>query len=354
MKQGGMLAAAALAALALLVVPSSAFGAVDRTLTTCEPELDISFVNQVTFVFPQDREPVSGPFSISGVVTCPPANPVDDPWGGTAVNISGSGHFWAATCIDPEALALVGNITATPQNGEPAFSATLGVNVQLPTREKALGRMSVGGASAKTISMRLPGITQSCGTGARTGTIVAEEDYYLDEAPENDGVFDPADAADQGETPLPAAAPESASLDPGESLSDLPDWVFASQVYADIIQEGVPLSKVTFYERNVASVESASFSGCPRRYMCLYQHSKFRGRRLQFFDPGTYYMSDFAFNDRASSWRNRRGQYARLYQHIEYPSAFVCAPRYSYSSHMGYLNDRTSRLYLATGATNCR
>lgn len=343
MKKVVPLLAVVLAASASLALPTGASAAVDRTLVSCEPELDVAFQRTLVFVFPQDRAPVSGPFTISGTVTCPPADPVNDPWGGTAVSISGSGNFWAATCVDAEALALVGTITATPHNGEPAFSASLGVNVQLPTREKALGRMSVGGGPAKSISMRLPGITQSCGTMSNGGTIVAEEDFWLDDAPPNDGVYDPTDAASQGE-PLPGNV-QSTSLDPGENVSDLPDWVFRSQVYADIINEGVPLSKVTFYENNAASVESASYSGCPARYMCLYQHSKYRGRRLQFRDPGDHYLSDYGFNDRTSSWRNRRRLAGRLYQHSDRGGASVCTQRYSASSHMGSFNDKASLLY---------
>ncbi|MCW5815859.1 MAG: peptidase inhibitor family I36 protein [Labilithrix sp.] len=68
-------------------------------------------------------------------------------------------------------------------------------------------------------------------------------------------------------------------------------------------------------EEEQGETSSALASSCSAGYACIYQHSKFGGRLLQFRDGGCQNLGGkYNFNDRASSIRNRTGRTLRLYK----------------------------------------
>jgi hypothetical protein len=62
---------------------------------------------------------------------------------------------------------------------------------------------------------------------------------------------------------------------------------------------------------------TAALIACSPGYTCLYEHDNFRGRRLQWSDPGTRVnLPDYGFNDQMSSWINNNSRDARwFYNH---------------------------------------
>jgi hypothetical protein len=52
------------------------------------------------------------------------------------------------------------------------------------------------------------------------------------------------------------------------------------------------------------AVPNATINGCPSGFYCFYQDANFGGRRVQFQSCGTQNLTDFGFNDEASSWVN--------------------------------------------------
>lgn len=119
----------------------------------------------------------------------------------------------------------------------------------------------------------------------------------------------------------------------------------------------VPVSvagKVTTYSDGNRVVEAASFNECPDGWVCLWEHSNYEGRMLQFQDRGFWQsLSAYNFNDKASSWRNRINQDARLSQHANGEGSLLCMQPNSSSSSMGGFNDLASAIRLYKTSDVC-
>jgi len=111
---------------------------------------------------------------------------------------------------------------------------------------------------------------------------------------------------------------------------------------------------VTTYSDGNQVVEIASFSECPDGWVCIWEHSNYEGRMLQFQDRGFWQdLSAYNFNDKASSWRNRINQDARLSQHAGGGGNLLCMQPNSSSSTMGGFNDEASSIRLYKTSDVC-
>jgi Peptidase inhibitor family I36 len=112
--------------------------------------------------------------------------------------------------------------------------------------------------------------------------------------------------------------------------------------------------KVTTFSDGNKVVEIASFNECPDGWVCIWEHSNYEGRMLQFQDRGFWQnLSAYNFNDKASSWRNRINQDARLSQHADGEGALLCMQPNSSSSSMGGFNDLASAIRLYKTSDVC-
>jgi hypothetical protein len=75
---------------------------------------------------------------------------------------------------------------------------------------------------------------------------------------------------------------------------------------------------------------AADAYGCDYYYACIYEDRDFRGRKLQFADPGSNQLSRYGFNDAADSIRNRRNLDTLLYENWDGNSG--SGDRYCYDS----------------------
>ena len=111
---------------------------------------------------------------------------------------------------------------------------------------------------------------------------------------------------------------------------------------------------VTTYSDGNMVVEIAAFNDCPDGWVCIWEHSNYEGRMLQFQDRGFWQdLSAYNFNDKASSWRNRINQDARLSQHAGGGGNLLCMQPNSSSSTMGGFNDEASSIRLFKTSDVC-
>jgi hypothetical protein len=63
-----------------------------------------------------------------------------------------------------------------------------------------------------------------------------------------------------------------------------------------------------------SSVPHVTIHGCPTGFFCFYQNAGFGGRRVQFQSCGLQNMTNFGFNDEASSWVNNTSSSVDVYR----------------------------------------
>jgi hypothetical protein len=63
-------------------------------------------------------------------------------------------------------------------------------------------------------------------------------------------------------------------------------------------------------------VPQATVHGCPSGWFCFYHDANFGGRMLQFSDCGIQNLTDFGFNDQASSWVDNTGSSVDVFLNI--------------------------------------
>lgn len=111
---------------------------------------------------------------------------------------------------------------------------------------------------------------------------------------------------------------------------------------------------VTTYSDGNQVVAAASFNDCPDGWVCIWEHTNYEGRMLQFQDRGYWQdLSVYNFNDKTSSWRNRINQDARLSEHSGGGGALLCMQPNSSSSGVGQFNDKASSIRLYKTADVC-
>src|SRR5262249_29143973 len=62
------------------------------------------------------------------------------------------------------------------------------------------------------------------------------------------------------------------------------------------------------------NIPPSALSDCDAGFLCLWVDQGFGGRHVQFQDSGCQNLSQFSFNDMASSWWNRNGNNYRIYR----------------------------------------
>jgi hypothetical protein len=111
---------------------------------------------------------------------------------------------------------------------------------------------------------------------------------------------------------------------------------------------------VTTYSDGNQVVVAATFNDCPDGWVCIWEHTNYEGRMLKFQDRGYWQdLSVYEFNDRASSWRNRINQDARLSEHAGGGGTLLCMQPNSSSSGVGQFNDKASSIRLYKTADVC-
>lgn len=121
-------------------------------------------------------------------------------------------------------------------------------------------------------------------------------------------------------------------------------------------------------EQAVLSLEPMLISDCPSGWVCLFENVNFNDqnhdgrtdpgtRMLRFSATGRWlYMATWNFNDKMSSWYNRRGLDARWYHNAwpQDPPPALCMNPGATASYAGSdHNDKMSMLWIYTNTTTC-
>lgn len=141
-------------------------------------------------------------------------------------------------------------------------------------------------------------------------------------------------------TPTPALAQAASAKDPVAAfLADHPD---ATRVSSNQVSWHDGDVVLTFPGRLLPRLTSTCYSG----WSCLYEHSDFGGRKLQFRSCGyTQSLGPYGFANAASSWVNRRSAAAVV---RDSGALLWTEPRHSSSRYVGSAaNDRADTIYLA-------
>jgi hypothetical protein len=93
-----------------------------------------------------------------------------------------------------------------------------------------------------------------------------------------------------------------------------------------------------------AAVPQATIHGCPSGWFCFYKDAGFGGRRVQFSSCGLQNLTDFGFNDQASSWVNNTGSSVDVFKDVNGGGGRLWhEPAHSESSFVGSgANDKAS------------
>ena len=99
---------------------------------------------------------------------------------------------------------------------------------------------------------------------------------------------------------------------------------------------------------------SLGIGNCFANYVCVWDHANFGNPILQFRDPGTYNLTSYGFNDRMSSWYNRKSVDAHWYYDVNRGGQARCMNAGTKSSYVdGTDNDKMSSLYIYTTSNAC-
>ncbi|MGH3938758.1 MAG: peptidase inhibitor family I36 protein [Pseudonocardiaceae bacterium] len=81
---------------------------------------------------------------------------------------------------------------------------------------------------------------------------------------------------------------------------------------------------------------------CPSGWLCLYEHTNYKGRMLKFKENRWQQLSAFGFNDKASSWKNRLGRDACLSWNWPAGDRRISLASGGSSTQLGSWNDEAS------------
>lgn len=85
----------------------------------------------------------------------------------------------------------------------------------------------------------------------------------------------------------------------------------------------------------LTSTAAADRSDCPAQYFCLWDGPTYGSDRVQFHDNGWQNLTNFGFNDRASSVYNNTNRYARFSVDINGGGSKYCLGPGGYASLSG-------------------
>ncbi|KAJ3165459.1 hypothetical protein HDU88_004256 [Geranomyces variabilis] len=92
----------------------------------------------------------------------------------------------------------------------------------------------------------------------------------------------------------------------------------------------------------------AAPSSCGNGWACIYADDKYRGRKLQWSDPGTHNLADWGFNNQVTSAYNNRGKSIVLTAVRDFwPDKSITVPAKTGNSNVGGdFNDTADRITL--------
>jgi hypothetical protein len=97
--------------------------------------------------------------------------------------------------------------------------------------------------------------------------------------------------------------------------------------------------------------------GCPDQYFCIYENASFTGTRIQIHEisPNGVWtqLTDWGFNDKASSERNRRDRDSWLAADLSGGGTRHCYDSHSSAASFGTFNDEASSTYNSPGDGSC-
>jgi hypothetical protein len=148
-------------------------------------------------------------------------------------------------------------------------------------------------------------------------------------------------AASEADADGEASSPQSSVLTQAANLA--PGW----KVRGDSIVWGD--GAVILTERTSLGIES-----CSANYVCLWTHANYGNPMIQFRDPGGYNLTSYGFNDRMSSWYNRKSVDARWYYDVNQTGTSRCMNAGARVSYVGATdNDKMSSLRIYTTSSAC-
>jgi hypothetical protein len=150
-----------------------------------------------------------------------------------------------------------------------------------------------------------------------------------------------ASAASGAEADGSASAPQSGAPVPTADLA--PGW----KVRGDSIIWGD--GSVILHKSTTLGTEDCSYN-----YVCLWADANFGRPMIQFRDPGGYNLTSYGFNDKMSSWYNRKRVDARWYYDVNRGGTSRCMNAGAKMSYVGATdNDKMSALYIYTTSSAC-
>jgi len=126
--------------------------------------------------------------------------------------------------------------------------------------------------------------------------------------------------------------------------TDVAAWIPASRVAGAAVRPRAHAADIDPY-------------GCPDQYFCVYENASFTGTRIQIHEisPNSVWtqLTDWAFNDKASSERNRRDRDSWLAQDLSGGGTRHCYDSHSSAASFGTFNDEASSTYNSPGDGSC-
>jgi hypothetical protein len=133
--------------------------------------------------------------------------------------------------------------------------------------------------------------------------------------------------------------------------------VVGTGVAAWVPADGIARATSRAAERPRARAADVDPYGCPDQYFCVYENASFTGTRVQIHaisSNGVWaQLTDFGFNDRASSQRNRRDRDSWLAENISGGGERHCYDSHSSDASFGTFNDKASSTYNSPGDGSC-
>lgn len=135
----------------------------------------------------------------------------------------------------------------------------------------------------------------------------------------------------------------------GEELSGIASHEEALTASSEVVQNpGVNEAEEKALGNTDPTTEA--LSDCPSGYVCLWQDAEYKGRRVQWSDPGCKILGGArGFNDETSSWYNRNSRSVRFYWDTGCTGkSFVASPG-ERAPHMGNWGDEVSSICVGSG-----
>lgn len=168
-----------------------------------------------------------------------------------------------------------------------------------------------------------------------------DEDVTYPEVPNpEDQVCDPEASS--------CALPAAFYVGKGTPRAEIPAWVLQHQAFTGALKAGVATWGTIYFDNGAATTtRAATRNDCLRNFVCLFQHSGFRGQLFKSNRGVCRYtqLSLYGFNDKASSWANRRRYNSDAYADagVQQGRRIQLTNRHS-GAGLGPFNDKASAL----------